>query len=287
MSHFTQSDRLLSVMELRNVKTRSELASALGVTPGAITQLEKRGEVTKLMALACEAAYRVNAHWILTGEGEIEAPQEIALDLRMRSALLYRLPEMQRKMADQLASVFFDHAYVLKEQAEKSVQWLCRGEAHSAEVTALRSDFEAAARRLARSAREVSLLLWSPNLTEIDPKPWGDFAFTRESIAPLCHRIFVDCATIDLRRQWEDERALLSDEHQEAVRLAYEYAASLKTEAERLFRPADYARGYAEAVLYDLDPNSEEVFVRLTDALALQFWRGVIGAESLYKNILC
>ena len=72
----TAGDRLLSVVERRQLKSRSHLAEILGVTSGAIYTAIKRGRITKQMALSVQGALGISAEWLLKGDEPIEAQVE-------------------------------------------------------------------------------------------------------------------------------------------------------------------------------------------------------------------
>lgn len=296
--HSTQAGRLLAVLDLRGVPTRTKFAEEIGVSPSGITAAVKRNEITRMMALAVEASYGVSAEWILTGEGPIEPVSRHSLDLQMYVAFLPKVRELDRRVMDKLAQTFFDRALAYGEQAQAALKWLSRKGGSSEmeigfstymladeEAQALHSEQENAHRSLLHRVQEVSRMLWVPAFIEVEPFPWGDVRFEKSAIQTLRHRVFIDCVKTDLQTQWEQEAQSLSDEQRRAVDQAYQYAVDQRAEAEKLFAVEKFGRAYAERALWDLDPETLEMRKKLTDEMVLRLWHGEQGPEETYKQM--
>ncbi|MBE7413376.1 MAG: helix-turn-helix transcriptional regulator [Leptospiraceae bacterium] len=68
-----QGNRLKSVIEKSGLN-QSEFAETLGITQSAISQyLSDKRSFDKPLALAIQFKHKVNANWLLTGEGSMEA----------------------------------------------------------------------------------------------------------------------------------------------------------------------------------------------------------------------
>lgn len=68
LDFFQILDRMLTAGRL---KSASELARVVGVTPQAITNYKKKGEISARMILRFAEIYGVSVDWLITGEGEM------------------------------------------------------------------------------------------------------------------------------------------------------------------------------------------------------------------------
>lgn len=62
------------------LRTDTELARALDVTPGAISNFRKRGEIPTDLVISLSVKFKLSVDWLLTGEGEMkrESPLMVA-----------------------------------------------------------------------------------------------------------------------------------------------------------------------------------------------------------------
>lgn len=65
------SEILERMLKAGNLKSGSELARAVGITPQAIFNYRKRGEVPAGLVLKFADIHGVSVDWLLTGEGEM------------------------------------------------------------------------------------------------------------------------------------------------------------------------------------------------------------------------
>ena len=80
----SQADRLLEIVKIKELKSKTELAKGLGVYLSAITNIRARGTVATPMALAAQAVFGVSAEWIINGKGPVmhkRKLEDIASDL--------------------------------------------------------------------------------------------------------------------------------------------------------------------------------------------------------------
>lgn len=54
------------------LQTDTELAKALDITPGAISNFKKRGEIPTDLVVLLAVKYKLSVDWLLTGEGEMQ-----------------------------------------------------------------------------------------------------------------------------------------------------------------------------------------------------------------------
>lgn len=66
-------ERMLKTGDFRN---SSEMAKAMGVTPQAISNYKKKGELAAGFILKFAEAYDVSVDWLLSGEGERSRPRK-------------------------------------------------------------------------------------------------------------------------------------------------------------------------------------------------------------------
>ena len=113
--------RLLEVIQLRKLGSKSALAESIGVTAGAIYSAERRGEVTPLMANAIQGVHGISAEWILTGKGSVAAVSSLNLDLQLNLEMLPRSPKFHRMVSKELANRFMDNAFQYSKHAWTTV----------------------------------------------------------------------------------------------------------------------------------------------------------------------
>ena len=298
-SHPTAVDRLLQVIELRKLGSKSSLAEGLGITAGAIYNAEKRGEVTPLMAHAVEGVYGISAKWILSGEGSIAPVSKLNLDMQMYMEMLPLVREIDRKAMKKLSQLYFDKAFRFREQAEIAIAWEAVGKEmeddhrFKAELlkrfenSSLYSEFRKNSHELTIKCEEVSTLLWNARFFEKDSVSSSfNAAVFDESIQKIFrHRIFIDCVKEDLSKLWERESQNLSKEQYESVAAAYEHSQNLRSEAEEMFSCRIYGDLYAQRMMFKIDSDTTIMRGKLAEKQVHSLWEGELSAEEIYRYI--
>ena len=298
-SYYTPVDRLLQVIELRNLGSKSSLAEGLGITAGAIYNAEKRGEVSPLMAHAVEGVYEISAKWILSGEGSIAPVSKLNLDIQMYIEMLPLVKDIDRKAMKKLSQVYFDKAFKFREQAEIAIAWEAIGvemeDDHrfkaellkKLENSSLYSQFRKNSHELTIKCEEVSTLLWNARFFEKDSVSSSfNAAVFDESVQKIFrHRIFIDCVKEDLSKLWETESENLNKGQYESVIAAHEHAQKLRSEAEQMFSCRLYGDLYAQRMMFKIDSDTTIIKGKFADKQLHALWEGELSAEELYRNI--